>query len=162
LKIKKSFCIWAAVSVACMAAIFWFSAQSAEKSGELSGSFTRRIFADLFGMDSAGPVMNILEVLIRKAAHVWIYAVLSFCTAYSIRQITENKRRIFLISVCWCSLYAVTDELHQHFVPGRAAMWQDWLIDTAGALIGVCMAFFVMWLTKGRKKKFKFFTPRKY
>jgi VanZ family protein len=35
------------------------------------------------------------------------------------------------------SAYAVTDEIHQTFVTGRAGRPLDWAIDTAGVLIGI-------------------------
>ena len=34
-------------------------------------------------------------------------------------------------------LYAVSDEVHQHFVRGRHAAWYDVLIDTIGVTVGV-------------------------
>jgi VanZ family protein len=36
-------------------------------------------------------------------------------------------------------LYAVTDEIHQHFVPGRDGRATDVLIDAAGVVVGVCL-----------------------
>jgi len=36
-------------------------------------------------------------------------------------------------------LYAVSDEIHQYFVPGRAMQARDVLIDTAGVLLGFCI-----------------------
>ena len=33
-------------------------------------------------------------------------------------------------------LYAITDEVHQRFVPGRSCQAADWAIDTAGAALG--------------------------
>ena len=35
------------------------------------------------------------------------------------------------------ALYAVSDEVHQHFVRGRHAAWYDVVIDTVGVTIGV-------------------------
>ena len=35
--------------------------------------------------------------------------------------------------------YAVSDEIHQYFVPGRAMQSQDVLIDTAGVFLGICI-----------------------
>ena len=139
LKIKnnKKFYLWAAASLLCMTAIFYFSSHNAEESGELSSSLTYKLFKD-------GAFMETLEVLVRKTAHVIIFAALSFCTANTVRQVTQNKRYIFIISVTWCSFYAATDEWHQYFVPGRACMWQDWVIDTLGVLLGIGAAFFIM------------------
>ncbi len=34
------------------------------------------------------------------------------------------------------SLYGISDELHQLFVPGRMCSVTDWLVDTAGATVG--------------------------
>jgi VanZ family protein len=147
IKNKKAFFFWAAATFVCMAVIFWFSAQNAEQSGELSGSLTHRILSALqnwFGLSDAA--FDTLEVLVRKTAHLSIFFVFGFCAANTVWQITQNKRRVFFISLVWCSFYAATDEWHQYFVPGRACMWQDWLIDTVGVLLGVGAAFLVIWL----------------
>jgi VanZ family protein len=37
----------------------------------------------------------------------------------------------------FCVLYAVSDEVHQLFVPGRGAQVTDVLIDNAGAFVGI-------------------------
>ena len=42
----------------------------------------------------------------------------------------------FLFAIVTVSLYGMTDEVHQLFVPLRESGWQDWLADTAGAVIG--------------------------
>ncbi len=44
--------------------------------------------------------------------------------------------RVVLLAVLCASLYGVTDELHQYFVPGRACDPADWLVDTCGAAFG--------------------------
>ena len=41
-----------------------------------------------------------------------------------------------LFAIVTASLYGMTDEVHQLFVPLRESGWQDWLADTAGAVIG--------------------------
>ena len=53
---------------------------------------------------------------------------------------------IFLLFLGWgiAVLYSVTDEIHQMFVPGRACMFTDILIDSAGALTGVLL-FAAVW-----------------
>ncbi len=45
--------------------------------------------------------------------------------------------------VAWAlaTIYASTDEIHQTFVPGRAGMPIDVLLDSAGVLVGVLVAF---------------------
>lgn len=49
------------------------------------------------------------------------------------------SRRAWL-SVLLASLYGMTDELHQAFVPGRSADVADWLADTLGAALAVTLA----------------------
>ncbi|RPH80856.1 MAG: VanZ family protein [Nitrospiraceae bacterium] len=44
--------------------------------------------------------------------------------------------RALLFAITAASLYGITDETHQLFVPFRESSWQDWLADTAGAAIG--------------------------
>ena len=158
LKTNKTFYIWAAASLICMTAIFLFSAKTAEESGELSGSLTRGIFepfSDIISIVNTADIIDTLEVIIRKSAHFIIFFILGVCVTNTVRQITKNKRRIFWISLGWCSFYGATDEFHQYFVPGRACMWQDWLIDTAGALLGVIAVFFIIRIIDRAKRKKK-------
>lgn len=44
--------------------------------------------------------------------------------------------KLICVTVVFASLYGVTDEVHQIFVPGRFCDPLDWLVDTAGALLG--------------------------
>jgi VanZ family protein len=39
-------------------------------------------------------------------------------------------------SILTASLYGVTDEVHQLFVPFRESSWQDWLADATGSGLG--------------------------
>jgi len=43
-----------------------------------------------------------------------------------------------------CSLYAVTDEIHQLFVPGRSGELRDVMIDSIAALVGVGLCMWMM------------------
>ena len=56
------------------------------------------------------------------------------------------------------SLYAASDEFHQLFVPGRAGLVSDALIDSLGALLGVIVFILLVKLAqvlKSRKQKRK-------
>ncbi len=48
----------------------------------------------------------------------------------------NNYRAALLFSTLFCSAYAVLDEIHQYFVPGRCMDPRDWLADTLGGLAG--------------------------
>jgi len=133
-----------------MAVIYYFSSQPSEISGNVSGSITRniiRVFIKFFryeGYEASERVHRTAEFLVRKGAHFFVFFLLAFCVTNTIRQIISNKKYIILTALSFCSLYAVTDELHQYFVPGRTAMWQDWLLDTVGALFGVIAALYMV------------------
>jgi VanZ family protein len=137
-----------------MAAIFFFSSKNAEESSEMSGSFTKSLLGfsgeEPDGAKEAkdGSFIETVGMAVRKSAHFLIFFVLGFCAANALRLLTYSKRRVFWISLCYCVLYAVTDELHQYFVPGRSCMWQDCVIDAAGAAAGIGAVFFVFWAVK--------------
>lgn len=42
-----------------------------------------------------------------------------------------------MLSLVFCILYAISDELHQLFVPGRGAQVKDVVIDSSGAVVGI-------------------------
>jgi VanZ family protein len=45
-------------------------------------------------------------------------------------------RQAVVLAIVTASVYGITDEVHQLFVPFRESSWQDWLADTIGATIG--------------------------
>ena len=45
-------------------------------------------------------------------------------------------RQALVLAIVTASIYGVTDEVHQFFVPFRESSWLDWLADTAGAAVG--------------------------
>lgn len=69
-----------------------------------------------------------------KLLHAGAYAILAGLTALALFRTTSwSLRRIAWTALILSSLYGVTDELHQAFIPGRTADPADWLADTLGA-----------------------------
>lgn len=58
-----------------------------------------------------------------------------------------------VISLIIGFLYAITDELHQFFVPGRGPLFSDILIDSLGVLIGIIVAILLIKIYKNIKIK---------
>lgn len=50
---------------------------------------------------------------------------------------TNGVAKACAIAVVAVAIYAVTDEIHQAFVPGRACDILDWLVDVAAASIAI-------------------------
>jgi hypothetical protein len=71
------------------------------------------------------------DLLLRKLAHAAEYAVL----AVLLWRALENAWAAFWLA----SAYAVTDEIHQAFVPGRHASPLDVAVDAAGAAVGLLL-----------------------
>lgn len=148
---KQIVWIFFVLSLGWMGLIFFFSAQPAIKSAELStktvdwllspspkGSILQHLIQKLQALDGKG----ILEFLVRKLAHAVEYGVLAVLLGITIRfsRRWNQKWQIKTIILCW--LYACTDEFHQLFVPGRAGQVRDVIIDTVGAIFAVL----VIWL----------------
>ena len=74
-----------------------------------------------------------------KMLHVAAYAVLAilFYRAYLTLPIRHNLRILALLSILSASLYGISDEIHQYYVPFREADVFDGIADIIGAIIGV-------------------------
>ena len=128
--IYRIFSIFAVIAV--MAVIFWLSAQNGEESSQTSG-FVGELLALIFKGDIA---QNIL----RTFAHFLEYAVLGFLM-YNVFY-SFNVKLAPVVSVSASLLYALSDEIHQYFVPGRACAAFDVFIDSLG--VGLAVALFAL------------------
>lgn len=132
----KKWIRWGMV-LAWMALIFSFSAQQGSTSGSLSGSIVDGILSLIqFVVPSADINRETLHFIIRKGAHFSVYLVLGALSAHALsgHQVTGWKR--FLYALLISTLYAISDEIHQGFVPGRGPSVRDVLIDSTGAATG--------------------------
>ena len=68
---------------------------------------------------------GVLAVLGYRAADLWR---------------PTSRRYLWIVVLALTIAYAVTDELHQSFVPGRHATWLDVVYDAVGAAGGVAAA----------------------
>lgn len=80
----------------------------------------------------------LLKEVSDKVLHAVEYAVLGGLCYRAFRWGLNGQvaARALIIAIVAASLYGVTDEVHQLFVPFRESSWQDWLADTIGAVIG--------------------------
>lgn len=52
---------------------------------------------------------------------------------------SKFKKNFTVLSFLTSSLYGVSDEVHQYFVPGRTFSFMDILFDILGAVIGILL-----------------------
>lgn len=79
-----------------------------------------------------------------KFLHAGAYAVLGALLTLATAGARFSGRRAVVIAAALASLYGVTDELHQSFVPGRDTSAGDWAADTLGAAAGAALAIAAM------------------
>jgi VanZ family protein len=153
--------ILAVLTVAMLVLIWVMSDQPADRSGDMSlgvGRYIGRVFVSGFDkLDEAEQTgyAQKIDPTVRKTAHFAEYFLLGLLLcgdAYAWR--LEGAAGVVL-PVASGVLCAAIDELHQLFVPGRAGMWQDVLLDSAGVAAGCAFMLFVVFLLRKHKKKKK-------
>ena len=136
------------IVIAIMAFIFFQSALPADLSSEESGRVVDlivRLFQGVAPIDR-----ETLVFIVRKGAHFTEYMILGGFLVPAVKEwmavdttpVPVVRERI----TAWLAgtLYAVTDEIHQSFVPGRSCELRDMGIDSCGVLAGVLVVSFLM------------------
>ena len=144
---KKALCAASWVLTAlCMAVIFFFSQQTSDDSAEISMDVYSKFFELL------GPIIERLgHEGVRTLAHFTEYTALGFLISTSLT-FTCSRRRPWL-TLALCAAYALTDEIHQIFIPGRAFQVTDIAVDSAGALLGIGVFALLAVIVLSVKKK---------
>jgi VanZ family protein len=99
--------------------------------------------AAIFVVSSIPDVQTIPGGFPDYTAHSAEYLVLSALLVRAIAR-AEWRRvtwRAALLAILASTAYALTDEWHQSFVPGRASEWRDVVSDAAGASIAAGSAW---------------------
>ena len=125
------------LSLLLMAAIFYFSDMPAPQSSSVS-----KPIAESTGLS---------QKTVRKIAHLTCFFLLSG-SLYGFFSTFRKLRRPYLFSYPTTVIYAVTDEIHQHFVEGRSCELRDVLIDAAGALLFLLLWWAVLQFLRRKKK----------
>lgn len=122
-----------------------FSAQNGDESSELSQGFLRTFILRFTPDNISEDIVNMMEYIIRKCAHMTEYAVFGILVFYQIKlyRLFEKEWNRIVMAVICVMIYASTDEIHQLFVGGRSGRFTDVLIDTAGGFIGIMVAAFI-------------------
>lgn len=130
-------------TVTVMITIFMFSSRNGSASSNQSIRVTRLLCRVIFvnykdmSAEQKSFVVKELHHFVRKLAHFSIYMLLGVCTYSSILLGEFRIKKKWTAALGICMIYAVLDEIHQYFIPGRAMSARDVCIDSAGALIGI-------------------------
>jgi len=94
---------------------------------------------------------------VDKCLHFAAYALLGalFLRAFNTLRIKDNLKLAMILSITLSSLYGISDEIHQHYVPYRDADVMDVLADILGSIFGAYI-YQTLWLElllkQGRKR----------
>ena len=142
--------------LAVMVVIFLFSGQHGTGSAGTSNGVGEWLFG-ILGIEippgmSSSRVPIIFGLNIRKLAHIFLYFLLggaSFLFAATLLiKATRNKRPAVSggIALVISLLYASLDEIHQSFVPGRAAQLRDVGVDAIGFALAIVLCTVIWYL----------------
>ncbi len=136
---KKRY-IWGILTVAWCIIIFVQSHKPAVNSTVESSYVTERL-NDIISFLANTDKIRLTDNVVRKTAHFlefYLLGFLSFKTFVS----RGREKGAFWISTLFSVLFAVSDELHQYFIPGRAMRLFDVFIDSLGITAATLLQYF--------------------
>lgn len=127
-----------------MIIIFLFSNQNGQESGNLSNGFINQTIIrvyEIFNKDATIEektlIIKKVSLPVRKLAHFTVFLVLGVLISINLEDLNITNKNKIILSILFCILYAISDELHQLFIPGRSCCLKDVLIDTSGSICGI-------------------------
>jgi VanZ family protein len=121
-----------------MGIIFSLSSQPGDESSKFSLGVTEYVIKVV---NTIAPTLNIdkndFHIFIRKNGHFFVYLLLGMLVINAMYRSGLVGNKLIVSSVLFCLLFALSDEIHQLYVPGRGSSLYDVLIDSIGALIGI-------------------------
>ena len=129
----------AAALLSVMIIIFLLSAENSTESAQTSGGIIQWLLNTLS--------LNVSSDVIRTFAHIAEFALLGFLVSNLFVSVRDNPKPLLTVALSWG--YALTDEIHQLFVDGRAFQLIDLTVDLIGIILG---SAFLLVLYKINKK----------
>lgn len=160
-KTRTAAIIFGILVIATCTMIFMFSSQDATESSMTSGRFME-LFKKLFlpDFDSMSPqeqakLRDTMTHIIRKGAHFTEYLLLAQFSFHLLLALPRPRNELLCAggALLFTAFFAMTDEYHQSFVPGRAMTVRDVLIDSLGALTGLLVALIIRRIIRRKREK---------
>lgn len=132
--------------------IFMFSSENGDKSSGTSRKLVVEI-SKILNIEESNreEFVNELIPYARKLAHFSIYMLAGVWEILLFNTYNMKDEKKIIICTLIGMLYAISDEIHQGFSPGRTPKAMDVLIDTEGNLVGIL--FTLQFVILNRKKK---------
>lgn len=82
----------------------------------------------------SGPSLLLAYPNLNNFLHIPLFGGLTWLWLNYLRQTLPDSRKAEVVCIVICLLFALSDEFHQMFVPGRFASVMDVLLDIVGIL----------------------------
>ena len=141
-----------------MSVIFGFSAEQASSSKDTSKKVTETLLELTIPHFKEKPeaekneMVKKADSIVRTLAHFSEYTLLGFLAFLHLSFYKLSKIKSASFAFAGCALYAILDEIHQIFVPGRSFQFIDILTDTSGCLLGILSLGMLLYIVKKCKK----------
>ena len=106
----------------------------------------RTVSKDFYAYAKENPI--ILEFLLRKMAHVFVFFCLTLTVFLLTNQYTKKSISAAFLAFLITTLFAALDEFHQSFVDGRVSSFIDVGIDMIGIIMATFVIGFSIFITK--------------
>jgi VanZ family protein len=142
------------MTILWMMTIFYFSNQPANISRTQSGEILVKM--DVLSQNETNIIgdhrISTLQNMVRKSAHFIEYFGLGLLMTMSIILLDLKVAIVkkYIISWIICTLYAISDEIHQYFIPGRGPMVRDVFLDSFASFTGVIVIMLAFIIFKER------------
>ena len=85
------------------------------------------------------------EQILSNGAHIPAFALITFLwlKAFLVKEKQPKTSLIFVLIVVGLCAFAVSDEIHQSYVPGRFASMTDFFLDVIGIFLGMAALWFM-------------------
>lgn len=140
-----------------MLSIFVLSHQSSVQSGQISNQVAQKVYENVdltpqrFEDKNDNWLIIHYEILLRKTAHIFQYLILGILLTIAVSRHTEKRLTMLFLPLFSGAAYAASDELHQHFIPGRTGALKDVMVDLIGVVLGVGITYLIVNLARKRK-----------
>jgi len=134
---------------AMLVAFHILSVQTGEASVRLSRAIAVRIASVLYRDDGAANI-ELVNIVIRKAAHFCIFFLLGFIGIITVRYtvagfgLAISDGRICVALLAFNLFYSFFDEWQKQFVAGRHNTISEALINAVGGTIGILIGHFLI------------------
>lgn len=165
--LKKNPDVYLWIAVFIMVILFWSSSKTyqeqtsvpflekALKSQPAIGAFSniRFQYADSEVSIAHLGYFKFIEFFIRKAAHFFTYFLMGGSWFLGLHPKIKNMGWSALVGWLAATGYAGLDEFHQMLTGGRSPLFQDVMLDSAGALTAVILCILLIAFRRFRKGK---------